>query len=115
MSIETYNLLIATLVRAMNAHDSDAVVACFTDQAVVCDEDREHRGSPAIKAWIADGFQRYQFKVEVINSNEVKEEIAFNALVSGTFEGSPVELLHQLSVEKGKIVALTISAAGKVA
>ena len=113
MSIETYNSLIATLVRAMNAHDSDAVVACFTDQAIVCDEDREHRGLPAIQAWIADAFQRYQFKVEVINANEVKEEIAFNARVSGTFEGSPVELLHQLSVEKGKIVSLTISPAGE--
>jgi hypothetical protein len=113
MSIETYNSLIAALVRAMNAHDSDAVVACFTDQAIVCDEDRAHRGSPAIKAWIADAFQRYQFKVEVINANEVKEEIAFNARVSGTFEGSPIELLHQLSVEKGKIVSLTISPAGE--
>ena len=113
MSIETYHSLIATLVRAMNAHESDAVVACFTDQAIVCDEDREHRGAPAIKAWIADAFQRYQFKVEVINANEVKEEIAFNARVSGTFEGSPIELLHELSVEKGKIVSLTISPAGQ--
>jgi hypothetical protein len=109
MSIETYNSLIAILVRAMNAHDSDAGAGCFADQAVVRDEGREHYGPLAIKAWIADAFQKYQFKVEVINTNEVKEEIAFNARVSGTFEGSPIELLHQLSIEKGKIISLTIS------
>lgn len=111
MSIETYNSLIAILVRAMNAHDGDAVAGCFADQAVVRDEGREHCGSPAIKAWITDAFQKYQFKVEVINANEVKEEIAFTARVSGSFEGSPIELLHQLSIEKGKIVSLTISPA----
>jgi SnoaL-like domain len=113
MSNETYQSLIANLLRAMNSHDSDDVAACFTDEAIVCDERLEHRGSPAIKAWIADAFQKYQFKVEVVNASERKEEIAFNARVSGTFEGSPIELLHQLSIEKGKIISLTISPAGE--
>jgi hypothetical protein len=113
MSNETYQSLIATLLRAMNSYDSDAVVACFTDQSIVCDERRAHRGSPAIKAWIADAFQKYKFKGEVINANERKEEIAFNARVSGTFEGRPIDLLHQLSVKKGMIVSLTISPAAK--
>jgi ketosteroid isomerase-like protein len=113
MSNEEYHSLIATLVRAMNAHHSDAVVACFTDQAVVRDEGREHRGSPAIKAWITDAFQKYQFKVEVMQVSDGEEEIAFNARVSGTFEGSPIELLHKLSIKNGKIVSLTITPAAE--
>jgi hypothetical protein len=111
MSNAQYKLLIATLLEAMNAHDSDAVVSCFTDQAVVHDEGREHHGLPAIKAWIADAFERYQLKIQVIDTTDGDEEITFNAWVFGTFDGSPIQLLHRLTIQHGKIASLTITPA----
>ncbi len=111
MSNETYHPLIAQLVPAMNTHNSDAVVPCFTDQAIVYDEEREHRGLTAIKAWIEDAFQKYRFNIEVLEVTDGGDEISFNGRVSGTFEGSPIELQHQITVRHGKIASLVIEPA----
>jgi ketosteroid isomerase-like protein len=106
-----YHQLITQLVQAMNAHNSDGVVACFTDQAIVCDEECDRCGLAAIKAWIEDAFQKYQFKIEVIEVAGGGDEISFNGRVSGTFDGSPIELLHQITVRHGKIASLVIEPA----
>jgi hypothetical protein len=111
MSNETYHPLIAQLVPAMNTHNSDAVVACFPDQAIVHDEEHEHCGLTAIKAWIEDAFQKCQFKVEVIEVTGGGDEMSFSGRVSGTFDGSPIELQHQITVRHGKIASLVIEPA----
>ncbi len=108
---EPYHPLIAQLVPPMITHKSDAVVACFTDQAIVKDEEREHRGLTAIKALIEDTFQNYQFNVEVLEVTGGGDEISFNGRVSGTFDGSPIELRHQITVRHGKIASLVIEPA----
>ena len=52
---------IAALVKAKNDRDTNAVVACFADDAVVHDEGQEMRGLAAIKEWSDKGFQRYRY------------------------------------------------------
>ena len=111
MSNETYHPLIAQLVPAMNTHNSDAVAQCFTDQAIVYDEEREYCGLTAIKTWIEDAFQKFQFKVEVIEVTGGGDEMSFSGRVSGTFDGSPIDLLHQITVRHGKIASLVIAPA----
>jgi hypothetical protein len=92
----------------MNTQKSDAIVACFTDQAIVNGEEREHRGLAAIKACIEEAFQKCQFNVEVLEVTGGGDEISFNSRVSGTFDGSPIELQHQITVRHGKIASLVI-------
>jgi len=94
-------------VQAMN--NSEAFIACFADQAVVRDEGHEHRGTDAIKTWIESAFRKYQIKLEVTDTAEHEEEKIFSARVSGTFEGSPVQLRHRLTIEDSKVTSLTIT------
>jgi ketosteroid isomerase-like protein len=48
---------IADFVKAQNSRDSDAVVACFAEDAIVQDEGHEMSGLSAIKEWSVKGFQ----------------------------------------------------------
>jgi uncharacterized protein (TIGR02246 family) len=101
--------IIETLVRAMNAHDSDAFVALFAEQAVARDEGQEYQGRAAIKAWIEEAFRKYRPKLETVEIAAGLPETAFTATVSGTFEGSPVRLFHRLGIEQGQITSMTIT------
>jgi hypothetical protein len=42
---------VARLLDAANGHDSDAFLACFTDDGVVDDWGRQFAGAAAIKSW----------------------------------------------------------------
>jgi hypothetical protein len=58
---------IAAYQSAINTADSKAVLACFLDDAIVIDVEREFHGIPAIKAWS---------DLEVLNDNvtiEIRE------------------------------------------
>jgi ketosteroid isomerase-like protein len=51
--------LVTDFVKAQNSRDSDAVVTCFAEDAIVQDEGHEMRGLPAIQEWSVKGFQRF--------------------------------------------------------
>jgi hypothetical protein len=42
---------VASLLEAANRHDSDALLACFTEDGVVDDWGREFAGAAAIRSW----------------------------------------------------------------
>ena len=44
--------------------DSEAVAACFTENAVVKDEGHTYQGRAAIKKWKADASTKYQYTCE---------------------------------------------------
>ena len=102
--------LLAAYVDSMNANDSTAFVANFAADAVVHDEGHEHRGTAAIKAWFENAHRKYQPKMEVTGATESGSDAVIAALVSGTFDGSPVELRHHLTIIDGKITNLAITA-----
>ena len=81
--------------------DLEAYVDQFTDDAVVEDEDRYHRGVEAIRAWRATTPPVAYTLRRVEGATAVVE-------IAGDFPGSPVDLAFGFVVDGGQIRALTI-------
>ncbi|OAM89238.1 nuclear transport factor 2 family protein [Termitidicoccus mucosus] len=101
--------LLAAFVAAHNRHDSAALAACFTDDALVRDEGHEYRGRPAIAAWYADVSRNYRAVLAVDEVSPLDDGAVLAGEVSGDFEGSPVRLRFRFTIEGGKIAALAIA------
>ncbi len=99
---------ISAYFTARNAFDSDAILDSFDDDAVVKDEDSEHRGRAAIRAWIEETTRKYRATIEPKDAKEAHGEIIVSALVSGNFPGSPVLLDHAFALTGEKITRLEI-------
>ena len=76
---------IATYIQATNARDTDALLACFTADAVVTDEG-----------------------VAVTDVTEGANETVVTTQVSGNFDGSPVQLHYHFTSKGDKISVLSI-------
>jgi ketosteroid isomerase-like protein len=109
-SIEIY-------IHAINNHDSQAFLACFTDDAVVDDVGREFRGTAAIKEWSNREIFAVNVTFEVIKVAERDGQIIVTGKVDGTFDktGLPDPLLisHYFTLDGDKIAALTCRLAGE--
>jgi hypothetical protein len=99
---------VADYIAAANAHDIDAVTACFSTTAVVHDERRERRGIAAIREWAVEVSEKYRPTVEVLAVAERDGRMVVTGRVSGNFPGSPVELRYAFTVTGGKIDRLEI-------
>jgi hypothetical protein len=95
---------------AANAHEIDATVACFADDAIVRDEGKDIRGSAAIRAWKERTNALYRTAVEAIGVDQMDDKTMVTARVSGTFAGSPVQRRYCFRLDGGKIAALEIRA-----
>lgn len=89
--------------------DSEAIVACFSDEAVVKDEGQTHTGLDAIKQWKANASTKYTYTVEPQSLSESAEQTIVTGLVTGNFPGSPVNLQYAFTLDGDKITALEIS------
>jgi len=105
--------IIEAFVQGKNNHDSEVVVACFTNDAVVYDEGREFRGAAAIKNWLDASIAKYKVTLTAKNIADIEGEMVLTADVSGNFEGSPVQLDFHFTISEGKIDKLSILLAGK--
>ena len=94
---------------AQNAHDTDALVACFAPNAVVHDEDADIVGTSAIRAWKEKASSKYRVTVEPLESREEGDRTVVVARVTGTFPGSPINLTYRFGIDKdGQISNLEI-------
>src|ERR1700760_4307183 len=100
--------LVIDFVRAQNSRDSDAVVACFAEDAVVQDEGREMRGLLAIKEWSDKSFERFHYDIAPTGIGEAGDETVLTATVTGDFPGSPVSLDFIFVIKGDRIAALSI-------
>jgi ketosteroid isomerase-like protein len=87
---------------------SCALIACFTPDAVVVDEGRTYRGSDEIRQWLAQTEAAYAFTLEATSMAEQGSEAVVTCRVSGTFDGSPIQLRFFFTLEGERIAALTI-------
>jgi len=99
---------LAAYIAASNARDADAIAACFTDDAVVRDENQDRRGIAAILEWKKWTEEKYQPIVETIDVTETTDKTIVTCKVSGTFPGSPVELRYAFTLDGEKIACLEI-------
>ncbi len=102
---------VETYIRAINAHNADALQSSFTQDAVVKDVGREFRGTAAIKEWANREIFAVHVTLEVMDVTERDGQTIVTVKIDGTFDrtGLPDPLLmdHCFTVAGDKIAALS--------
>ena len=80
---------------AQNAHDIEAMVACFAPDATVRDEGRTIIGSEAIRAWKKETSLKYHITAEPFECRVEADCNVAAVKVSGNFPGSPANLTYR--------------------
>jgi ketosteroid isomerase-like protein len=99
---------IADYIDAENSGDTEALVQCFAEQAVVRDEGKTIEGLAAIKQWKAETGKKYQHTIEPIESVQKDGRTIVTNRLSGNFPGSPIELEFVFTLDGDKIASLEI-------
>jgi hypothetical protein len=94
---------------AQNAHDIEAMVACFAPDAVVRDEGKDIVGTQAIRAWKIETGAKYRITAEPLKSRPEAGRTVVVVEVSGTFPGSPAKLTYRFGLSAdGRVNALEV-------
>ena len=91
-----------------NAHDTDALAACFAPDATVKDEGRTRKGLKDIVAWRHETAEKYQHTVKPIAVAEQAGRTVVTTKLSGNFPGSPITLDFVFQLRNDKITSLDI-------
>ncbi|MGE8451766.1 MAG: nuclear transport factor 2 family protein [Pseudomonadales bacterium] len=94
---------------AADKQNPEAVVRCFTAQAVVKDEGRSHVGLDAIRAWKVKASSEYTYTSEPFALEQKDGRQLVTGRVAGNFPGSPVDLRYDFRLERGLIASLEIT------
>src|SRR5579863_9456802 len=104
--------VVAEHVAAINAHDEDAIVATFADDAFVNDVHREFWGSDAIRRWVAREIVGDKVTLEVTEVIDHDGETIVRARYDGEYDKTdlPDELIltNYFTVRDGKILSLIV-------
>ena len=100
--------VIRSYIAASNGHDVKGIVDCFTDDAVVRDENAMRHGKIDIGRWATDTIEKYKFKFKPLSADERGAETILSVEVSGSFPGSPITLDYHFTIANDKIQSLII-------
>src|SRR5690349_3984274 len=104
--------VVSNYLAASDRDAIDAIVACFTEDAVVLDEDRHWRGAEAIRQWRESVATAYEYTVAMIGSKALSEVDGGQRYVythlEGNFPGGQVNLTNRFTLRGDLIVALEI-------
>ncbi len=104
--------IVAEHIRAVNALDTDAIVATFAKDAYVNDNRREIVGLEAIRRWVEKEMVGDHVSIEVREVLDHYGETIVRAAYDGEYDKTnlPKELIlsNYFKVRDGKIVSLTI-------
>jgi ketosteroid isomerase-like protein len=105
--------VVSNYLAASEGDDIDAIVACFTEDAVVHDEDRHWRGAQAIRQWRENVATAYEYTVALIGSQALGEvdggqRHAVYTHLEGNFPGGQVDLTNRFTLRGDLIVGLQI-------
>lgn len=104
--------VVADYISAVNAHDTDAIVALFTSDAYVNDAHREINGADSIRRWIEKEMVGDNVTMEVREVKEHYGQVIVSSRYDGTFDKTnlPAELVltDYFQIAGGKIVSLTV-------
>jgi ketosteroid isomerase-like protein len=104
--------VVAEHIAAVNAQDTDAIMATFADDAYVNDARREFAGRDAVRRWVEREMTGDKVRIEV---REVLDHHG-DTIVRGAYDGEfdktnlpdEVVLSNYFSVRDGKIVSLVV-------
>ena len=94
--------------RAIADDDSDALIACFTDDAEVIDEGSVHRGREEILAWRDQTRSAYRYTADVLRAERDGDRHVITTRLTGDFPGSPVEVPYHFTLREELIGELDI-------
>jgi hypothetical protein len=114
--------VISTYLAAKLGSEVDTILDCFTDDALVHDEGKDHLGRVAIRAWLGELASKYTLTYRVLGAHRwpatapttappttaPTTAAALRVEVAGNFPGSPVVLHQHFSLAGDRIAALTI-------
>jgi len=104
--------IVAEHITAVNALDTDAIVATFAPDAYVNDNHREIRGAEAIREFMAKEFVGDHVTMDVREVIDHYGDIIVRAKYDGTYDKTnlPDELVMSsyFSIRDGKIVSLAV-------
>ena len=106
------NGIVAEHIAAVNAFDTEGIVATFAPDAYVNDNRREIRGADAIRAFMAKEFVGDHVTMEVREVIDHYGDIIVRAKYDGTYDKTnlPEELVmtSYFSIREGKISSLAV-------
>ena len=91
-----------------NRFNAKQAAECFTEEAMVQDEDRDHKGQISILAWVTEVIAKYQPTFTLLRASVAGAQVKTAVAVSGRFPGSPVTLGYEFHLRGNKISSLTI-------
>jgi hypothetical protein len=104
--------IVAEHLAAVNAMDTERIVATFAPDAYVNDNRREIRGQDAIRRFIAKEFVGDHVTMDVVEVLDHYGDTIVRARYDGTYDKTnlPAELIlsNYFSVRDGKIVSLAV-------
>jgi hypothetical protein len=104
--------VVAEHIAAINAKDTDAVMATFAEDAYVNDARREFVGAEAIRRWVAKEMVGDKVSIDVREVIDHHGDTIVRGAYDGTFDKTnlPEELIlsNYFSVRDGKIVSLVV-------
>jgi hypothetical protein len=100
--------VLADYFAATNAHDVGAMIAAFTEHGTVHDEGRDHVGVSAIRAWMKETIEKYDYKVEPIESSRNGSSAVVVVSLRGKFPGSPITLQYAFTLSGERVARLEI-------
>lgn len=106
---DTLPAVITTYLTAHQARDLDPALAACTDDAVVTDEGRTHRGKQEIRAWLARSASEYTYTTTLVAAHRVDDDhyVAVHHL-EGDFPGGVVDLRFRFTLAGDRIAELVI-------
>jgi hypothetical protein len=100
---------IAAYFASANAHDAEACARCFTEDAIVHDDGRDHQGLAAIRDWKEEVSRKYRPVMSVGNVVKATDRVIVAAKVAGDFQGSPIDLNFAFTLRGDRIARLDIT------
>ena len=100
--------VLADYFAATNAHDVGVMIAAFTEDATVHDEGRDHVGVAAIRAWMKETIEKYDYKVEPIESSRNGSSAVVLVSLRGKFPGSPITIQYAFTLSGERVARLEI-------
>jgi len=111
MAIELPGTL-ARHIAAVNAHDTDAIMATFTDNAFVNDAHREFRGLEAIRAWVEAEMVSARVRIEPVDLVTHGAVLALHGRYDGDYDKTglpdPLILTNYVTLSDDAIDTLII-------
>ncbi|HEY2281745.1 MAG TPA: nuclear transport factor 2 family protein [Streptosporangiaceae bacterium] len=104
--------VVAEHLAAVNAFDTEAIVATFADDAYVNDVHREIAGIEAIRGWAAKELVGDKVTMDVVEVVDHHGDVIVRAAYDGEYDKTnvpdPLILSNYFSIRDGKIISLVV-------